>query len=124
MRDVAASVEVNKATVVAEYQRYLEEVADQRAADLEIYRAEAITRAERAVATAWDAWGASHHDDDGPDPRYLGEYRQALAMLAKLTGAEAASRIELSGPEGGPIEMDFSALTDEQLRDLAGGTDA
>lgn len=120
VRETAARVGVHKNTVVAEYQAYLEEVAEQRAADLEVHRAEAITRAERAVATAWEAWGASHHSDDGPDPRFLAEYRQALALLQRLTGAEAASRVELSGPDGGPIELDLAALPDEELRRLAG----
>ena len=40
----------------------------------------------------------------------------ALKQVAKLSGAEAAAKLELTGADGGPLEIDFSTLTEEELK--------
>ena len=47
--------------------------------------------------------------------------REALHISkrrSELLGLDAARRQELSGPDGGPIEFDLSALSDEELAQL------
>lgn len=47
---------------------------------------------------------------------------QAMALLAKLQGFEAAQKFEHSGPGGGPImTKDVTEMTDEQLAALIAG---
>lgn len=50
---------------------------------------------------------------------------QAMALLAKLQGFEAAQKFEHSGPGGGPIlTKDVSELSDDQLMALIAGAPA
>lgn len=47
----------------------------------------------------------------------------AIAQLAKMQGWESASKHEISGPGGGPIQVqDVSELSDEALAAIAAGT--
>lgn len=47
----------------------------------------------------------------------------AIAQLAKMQGWESASKHEISGPGGGPIQVqDMSELSDEALAAIAAGT--
>lgn len=40
----------------------------------------------------------------------------ALKQVAKLSGAEAAAKLEVTGADGGPLEIDFSTLSEEELK--------
>lgn len=115
VRDTAARVGVNKQTVQAEYNAYRREVAAElSAAELAELRAEAVTRHERAMAAAWEAWIATGK------PEYLTAHQRSAAQLDEVTGVKAAARVEHSGPHGGPIEVDVGGLSDDELRRLAG----
>lgn len=46
---------------------------------------------------------------------------KALTSKAKLFGADAPSRTELTGKDGGPLSVDVTRLTDAQLDQLARG---
>jgi hypothetical protein len=50
----------------------------------------------------------------------LSEYRSTLDDLAKETGGRV-KKSELSGKDGGPIEVDVTTLTDGQLRAIVEG---
>jgi hypothetical protein len=118
VRETAKRVGVATKTVQLRYAGYLRSVADDRAEVLEHERDEAITRIERAAAESWDAWERSKLGGDG-DPRFLGEYRQAMSQAERLRGLQVA-RVEHTGAEGGPIEVaDARAALAERLAAIA-----
>ncbi len=75
-----------------------------------------------------DSYGVEVLDDEGrpkvkePDPAYLAQYFKLTERRAKLRGLDV-SRVELSGPGGGPIQVapvDLARLSTGQLDALAG----
>lgn len=53
-------------------------------------------------------------DQDG-NPRYLEAARGAMGDLRKLLGLDAPARSEITGKGGGPVQLDVTKLTDEEL---------
>ena len=115
------------------------------AADADAVRAMELERCDALHRKAWEdlhAAGDGPQPDDYDDPKvYVAarsqwdrERMNAFDRIhriqnfrAKLVGAHAPDRKEVSGPKGGPVQLsnlDVTQMTDEQLRRLAAGGDA
>lgn len=141
VRETAKRVGVTTATVQKRYKEYLAEIAADRADRLDHEREEAIARFQMAADAAWDAYQLSlvpisTYDKEGnflgetvkPDPRLLAEFRMNAAEVAKLTGSYAPARTELTGKDGGPLELDspaakLAAMLDSLARTAASNDD-
>lgn len=105
-----------------------------------------LTRIDAAERNAWEGWQRSHGKmsektkqvkegatpaesfdsetektwQEAGDPRFLDVVLKCVQQRAKLLGLDAPTKMEHSGPDGGPIEtagkVKLSELTDEQLR--------
>lgn len=116
VREVANAIPTTTRTVVSTFKEWRIERAAEFAAEVEPIRASTIARLERIADDARRAYDTAEKDADRA--RYLAEERQALAVLAKLSGFEAPTKVEHSGTIG----VDVAAMTDEELRALLGET--
>jgi hypothetical protein len=60
------------------------------------------------------------------DPRFLQGVQWCIDRRVKLLGLDGPTRSEITGKDGGPIEMasiDLNTLTDDQIKRLAAGED-
>lgn len=57
------------------------------------------------------------------DPRYLQGIQWCIDRRVKLLGLDGPTRSEITGKDGGPIEIDLNTLTDDQIKRLAVGED-
>lgn len=132
VRTVAAAVGVDKETVGDVFDEYWALSADERSEETENARERTLARYRLSASEAWAAWrdSATETADDGTTSvrlgranfRFLELYLKALEKIAKYEGLDAALavKLELSGPDGGPIEVDLDGLSDDELRRLAG----
>lgn len=75
--------------------------------DVNRHRAQQTTRLEHILDEAMQAWERSRDAEgsDGAVPAFLDQARGALADLRKLWGLDAPKRHELTGADGGPMEI-------------------
>lgn len=82
-------------TVVNVYRDYLAETVDERRQEIEQVRAGLVDRHERAAFTArLEGEAAKQRGDTTAHVRYLREERDSLREVARLTGAEAALKVD------------------------------
>lgn len=108
VRETARRVGVNPRTVQERWNQYLEAEAEARGDRLRSVRAQYVLQLERIVEralTAPDVPGDEDDEEGAPDPRMLAEATKAIQAAAKLQGLEAATKLEHSGPDGGPVEV-------------------
>lgn len=118
VRTVAAEIDTTTKTVQRVWSAYLDETAQERAEATERTRSELIARQDRIArdahrryeAAVADATTAAEPKDAAAFQRValaaLAEERQALREIERLTGAAAPTRTEVTGRDGGPIELE------------------
>lgn len=85
-------------TVVNVFRDYMAEHADEHRAEIEQVRVMLVSRHERAAFTArTEGERAKADGDTAAHARYLREERDSLREIARLTGAESAVRVDVSG---------------------------
>ena len=98
-------------TVINVFRDYLAETRQERADEIEQVRQSLITRHEQAAFTARvEGQKAKQDGDTQAHVRYLREERDSLREVAKLTGAEAAVRVDVSGHVDVNVSDDREAL--------------
>lgn len=106
VRSIAATVDTSPRTVQETWKKWLRDTAAERAAALEESRAEAVARLDRIATDArLGAIRARKDGDDAAVARYLDTEQRALVAAAKLEGLDLPTRVEHTGPAGGPIEV-------------------
>ncbi len=114
VRQTAAEVGCQTKTVQRVWHAWLAETAAERAETLELAREELIQRHQRVATDArLGAIRARRDGDLSAEARFLAEDRQALREIARLQGLDGPQRVEVSGPDAGPIrveaDLDLSA---------------
>ena len=85
-------------TVVNVFRDYMAEHADEHRAEVEQMRVTLVARHEDAAFTAREEAKQARRDGDrGSFARLLREERDSLREIARLTGAEAAVKVDVSG---------------------------
>ena len=98
-------------TVINVFRDYLSETREERAQEIEQVRQSLISRHEQAAFTARvEGQKAKQDGDVSGHVRYLREERDSLREVAKLTGAEAAVRVDVSGQVDVNVSDDREAL--------------
>lgn len=101
VRTVAEEVGTSTKTVVAVWQKYLQERAQRDPAELERRRAEVVLRLEQTATDARRAYVRAMRDSDMTAARgFLAEERNALMALSRIDGLDV-QRVEHSGEVGG-----------------------
>lgn len=107
VRSVAKQLDTTTRTVQRHWHKYLDQTAEERAGHLERIREELLQRQEQIATDARLGALRSRRNTDGPgEVRFLAEERAALREMERLTGAAAPTKTEVTGPAGGPIEID------------------
>lgn len=99
VREIAELVDCTVTSVQRTWHQWLDSTAKERASKLERVRQELIQRQQRIAADA--RRGASRARVDGKagdETRFLAEERAALREIARLTGSDAPTKIEQTGP--------------------------
>lgn len=98
VREIASKVGCQTRTVQLTWKAWLAETSAERNEQLESIREELIQRQDRIAAEARrGALRAKVADDAAAEARYLAEERAALREVARLTGADAPTKVEHSG---------------------------
>lgn len=120
VRQVAASLNTTTKSVVEVFKKWLVESAAERSAELESVRELLIQRQDHIAAAArMGALRAKANDDSASEARYLAEERAALREIARLSGADAPTKVEHTGE----VQVDLSrAKADlmERLQKMSG----
>ncbi len=128
-RQIALALEVSVGTAHSDLAAVMERTKEENDDRAETHRAVSLARLERALDTVEDALSAESFDALGNKDHEL--RLKALDRLlkieerrAKLLGLDAASKQELSGPEGAPIEINARDALVERLAGLIAGETA
>lgn len=99
VREIAQVIDCTVTTVQKVWHQWLDSTAKERASRLERVRQELIQRHQRIAADARrGANRARTEGKAGDETRFLSEERAALREIARLTGSDAPTKIEQSGP--------------------------
>jgi acyl-CoA reductase-like NAD-dependent aldehyde dehydrogenase len=99
VRAIAEQVSCTVQTVQRTWHKWLADTAAERSAALEGTREELIQRQQRIAADARrGAMSARKAGRGTEEVRFLAEERAALREIARLTGSDAATKIEQTGP--------------------------
>lgn len=99
VRDIAELVGCTVTTVQRTWHGWLSETAEERAEALAKTREELVQRQERiAIDARRGAARAKAAGKAGDEVKFLAEERAALREIARLTGSDAPTKIEQSGP--------------------------
>jgi dsDNA-binding SOS-regulon protein len=100
VRDVATAVRRNPSTVQTIYKRFLDGETERLSEEREAERTHLILRYQQLADTAQRQIVAELAEAE-PNPqaigRYMAEERQALREIARVTGADAPTKVEHSG---------------------------
>lgn len=98
---VAAVVQMTghgRQTIINVFRDYMTEHAEEHRAEIEQVRVMLVARHERAAFTARvEGERAKQDGDTSAHARYLREERDSLREIARLTGAESAMKVDVSG---------------------------
>jgi hypothetical protein len=111
---VAAVIQMTghaRQTVINVFRDYMSEHADEHRAEIEQVRVMLVARHERAAFTARVEGERAKQDGDTPaHARYLREERESLREIARLTGAESAVKLDVSGEITVNVQQEREAL--------------
>jgi hypothetical protein len=82
-----------------------------------VQRARAFRRLDLTESEAWQAWEKSQKLKE-PNSGFLRLVLDCHDRRCKLAGLEAPSRVELSGANGGPIELQAGPLTEPRKLEI------
>lgn len=121
VREIAAELSCGVATVQRDLDAVREELDTLNKCRAETERAIGASRLDKVARALLKAADSVGYDDDGnPDGAALATVANAIARIeerrSKLLGLDAASKTELTGAEGGPIQVD---ARDDLLRKLS-----
>ena len=98
---VAAVIQMTghaRQTVINVFRDYMAEHADEHRAEIEQVRVMLVARHEQAAFVARASGEQARQEGDrGSHARYLKEERDSLREIARLTGAESAVKVDVSG---------------------------
>lgn len=99
VRAIAEQVGTTTTTVQKTWNTYIRETAAERAEKIAETREELVLRQERiAVDARHGAMRARKDGNPAAETRYLAEERAALREIARLTGSDAPTKVEQTGP--------------------------
>ena len=119
VRQIAASLGTTTKTVVEVFKKWLVESAEERNAELESVRELLIQRQDKIAADArLGALRSRAVDDSSSETRFLAEERAALREIARLSGADAPTKVEHTGE----VQVDLTKAKADLLARLEGMT--
>lgn len=99
VRSIAEQVGCTLQTVQRTWHKWLADTAEERSAALEATREELIQRQQRIASDARKgAMLARGSNQPANEVRFLAEERAALREIARLTGSDAPTKVEQTGP--------------------------
>lgn len=99
VRAIAQDVGCTVQTVQRTWHKWLADTAEERSAALEATREELIQRQQRIASDARKgAMLARGANQQATEVRFLAEERAALREIARLTGSDAPTKIDQTGP--------------------------
>jgi acyl-CoA reductase-like NAD-dependent aldehyde dehydrogenase len=120
VREIAQLVDCTVTTVQRTWHAWLDSTARERASKLERVRQELIQRQQRIAADARRGSARARQEGKaGDEQRFLAEERAALREIARLTGSDAPTKIEQTGP--GLQVLVIREEVDGAQADAAGG---
>ena len=119
VREIAAAIKVSVGTVQSDLDAVRSELDENNKTRAEIERAVGASRLDKAARMLLSSVDAT------VDPGELSTLSNALARIeerrAKLLGLDAATKTELTGAEGGPLQIDARDALLHKLAGLAAG---
>lgn len=112
IRDIAGHIKVSVGTVHSDIAAVLEQARDSSVDALDKARRLSLARLDRATKAIWPAV-------EGGDLDAIREFVRIEQRRAKFEGTDAADRLELGGPGGGPlIPVEARVSLEVKLDDL------